>query len=132
MWVRCLCAAAISQASTSPCGKITPQCIQPQIDDSHKVAGKSGDTGAEIQYGSSLCGFWGGSFCESREQHHEPRGSAASLCVQVWVHTLNPDWSKFSTVASSRLFSVSPALQGQINVLNILGGQLDYISHLIG
>lgn len=73
-------------------------CWEDQIDDTCKVAGKSGDTRAEIQYGSSLCGFWGGSFCESWEQHHQPRGSSASQCAGVGAHfesQLYSDWSNF-------------------------------------
>lgn len=68
-----------------------------------KVAGESGDTGAEIQHGSSQRGFWGGSFCESWEQHHRPRGSSASLCAGVRAHFESRSccvWSNFRRFAS--------------------------------
>lgn len=59
-------------------------CWQSEIDDVRNLVGKSGDSRAEMQYGCSQCGFWGGSFCESREkQHQQPRGSSASLCAGV-------------------------------------------------
>ncbi len=91
-----------------------------------QVAVKSGDIRAEIQYGSSLCGFWGGSFCESWEQHHQPRGSSASLCAGVGAHfELYSDWSKFRSFP----FAVSPALQGKIDALIHIQWELDNLSH---
>lgn len=101
-------------------------CWQDQIDDACKVAGKSGDTRAEIQYGCSLYGFWGGSFCESREQHQQPRGSPASLCAGVDAHfesQLYADGSNFRSLPSSCLSSAKTdwcrhALSAHLTICN--------------
>lgn len=86
----------------------TPLTVKSRLMTHVKVAGESGDTGAEIQHGSSQRGFWGGSFCESWEQHHRPRGSSASLCAGVRAHFESRSccvWSKF------RRFASKPCLQ---------------------
>lgn len=38
-------------------------------------------------------------------------------CVQVWVHTLNPDCALFDLILEPSPEAASPVLPGQINVL---------------